>query len=165
MNILVIECLNHVTNSIRLLFFDESKLYNTAMNSEHTIELRVRYDECDPMGFVHHANYMKYFEIARTDLYRARGGSYRDFEATGLFVVVVKIECKYQMPSRYDDLLTITVKIDKITEAKIVQSYIVKRDEQNIVCGSVTLAVIDRDGKLQRIPDSLRNPLASLESS
>ncbi len=43
------------------------------MSFEHTIELRVRYDECDPMGFVHHANYMKYFEIARTDLYRARG--------------------------------------------------------------------------------------------
>ncbi len=129
------------------------------MNSEHTIELRVRYDECDPMGFVHHANYMKYFEIARTDLYRARGGSYRDFEASGLFVVVAKIECRYQMPARYDDLLTVSVKVDQITEAKILQSYLVQRGEQRIVSGAVTLAVIDREGKLQRIPDSLRNPL------
>ena len=50
------------------------------MSSEHRVELRVRYDECDPMGFVHHANYMKYFEIARTDLYRAQGGSVSGYE-------------------------------------------------------------------------------------
>lgn len=66
------------------------------MKIEHTVELRVRYDECDPMGFVHHANYMKYFEIARTDLYRAQGGNYRDFEASGLLVVVAKIECLHK---------------------------------------------------------------------
>jgi len=131
------------------------------MISEHTIELRVRYDECDPMGFVHHANFMKYFEIARTDLYRARGGSYRDFESSGLFVVVAEIQCRYHAPARYDDLLRIVVKIDRITEAKIEQSYVVHRDGQRVVSGSVTLAVIDRDGKLQRVPDTLRNPLAS----
>ena len=132
------------------------------MSAEHSVELRVRYDECDPMGFVHHANYMKYFEIARTDLYRTRGGSYRDFEASGLFVVVAKIECRYLSPARYDDLLKIFVKVDRITEAKIEQSYLVERDGQRMVTGSVTLAVIDRDGKLQRIPDELRNPLSAV---
>jgi len=129
------------------------------MSFEHMIDLRVRYDECDPMGFVHHANYMKYFEIARTDLYRAQGGNYRDFEASGLFVVVAKIECRYHLPARYDDLLKIVVKIDRITEAKIEQSYIVIRADTKIASGSVTLAVVDRDGKLQRIPDTLRDPL------
>ncbi len=102
------------------------------------------------MGFVHHANYMKYFEIARTDLYRAQGGNYRDFEANGLYVVVAKIECRYHAPARYDDLLRITVMIDRITEAKIEQSYLVHRDETKIASGSVTLAVIDRKGLLQR---------------
>jgi acyl-CoA thioester hydrolase len=129
------------------------------MSYEHTVELRVRYDECDPMGFVHHANYMKYFEIARTDLYRAQGGNYRDFEASGLFVVVANVACRYHMPARYDDLLKILVKIDRITEAKIEQSYIVLRDDTKIASGSVTLAVVDREGKLQRIPDTLRDPL------
>jgi acyl-CoA thioester hydrolase len=129
------------------------------MNLEHIVELRVRYDECDPMGFAHHANYMKYFEIARTDLYRARGGSYRDFEASGLFVVVANIQCRYHMPARYDDLLKIAVKIDRITEAKIEQSYIVLREDTKIASGEATLAVVDRDGKLQRIPDILRDPL------
>ncbi len=123
------------------------------------VDLRVRYDECDPMGFVHHANYMKYFEIARTDFYRAQGGNYRDFEASGLFVVVAKIECRYHVPARYDDLLKIVVKIDRITEAKIEQSYSVLRDDTKIASGSVTLAVVDREGKLHRIPDTLRDPL------
>ncbi len=127
------------------------------------IELRVRYDECDPMGFVHHSNYMKYFEIARTDLFRARGGSYRDFEASGLFVVVANIQCRYHLPARYDDLLKIAVKIDRITQAKIEQSYIVLRDDTKIASGFVTLAVVDRNGRLQRIPDTLRDPHASFE--
>ncbi len=102
------------------------------MSIEHIIELRVRYDECDPMGFSHHSNYMKYFEIARTDLFRARGGSYRDFEASGLFVVVANIQCRYHLPARYDDLLKVSVKIDRITQAKIEQSYIVLRDDIKI---------------------------------
>ena len=43
---------------------------------QHTHPIRVRYDECDPMGFVHHSHYLKYFEIARTEMYRASGGNY-----------------------------------------------------------------------------------------
>lgn len=131
------------------------------MNCNHTVALRVRYDECDPMGFVHHSNYLKYFEIARTDLYRARGGNYRDFEASGLFVVVAKVQCRYHMPARYDDSLKIVVEIDRISEAKIEQSYTVLRGDAKIASGSVTLAVVDREGKLQRIPDTLRIPLES----
>jgi acyl-CoA thioester hydrolase len=126
------------------------------MLTTHTIPIRVRYDECDPMGFVHHSNFMKYFEIARTDLFRAAGGNYRDFEATGLFVVVVRIDCRYHKPARYDDELAVCVKIERITEAKIEQSYRVERDSELLVSATVTLAVIDRSGKLQRVPEVLR---------
>ncbi len=122
----------------------------------HTTRLRVRYDECDPMGFAHHSNFMKYFEIARTDLYRASGGSYRDFEASGLFVVVVRIDCRYHKPARYDDELDVTVCVERVTEAKIEQSYRVERSGELLVSATVTLAVIDLAGKLQRVPDSLR---------
>ena len=58
------------------------------MLTEHEIELRVRYNETDPMGFVHHANYLTYFEIARTEMFRASGGNYRVVEEEGLRVVV-----------------------------------------------------------------------------
>lgn len=128
------------------------------MSDQHRIQLRVRYDECDPMGFLHHANYLKYFEVARTDLFRSQGGNYRDFESSGMFVVVAKIACQYHLPARYDDVLDVVVKVERITEARIEQSYRVERAEQKIVSAEVTLAVIDRGGRLQRIPEVLRNP-------
>lgn len=128
------------------------------MSDEHRIQLRVRYDECDPMGFLHHANYLKYFEVARTDLFRTQGGNYRDFEASGMFVVVAKVACNYHAPARYDDVLDVIVRIERITEAKIEQTYRVECGLEKIVTGTVTLAVIDRQGRLQRVPDSLRNP-------
>ncbi len=124
---------------------------------QYTHPIRVRYDECDPMGFVHHSHYLKYFEIARTEMYRASGGNYRDFEASGLFVVVVRVECQYRLPARYDDMLSITASIERMTEAKIIHTYSVERDAQQLVTAQVTLAVIDRSGKPQRIPDSLRS--------
>jgi acyl-CoA thioester hydrolase len=123
---------------------------------EHSTTLRVRYDECDPMGLVHHSNYLKYFEIARTELYRAGGGNYREFESGGLYVVVVRVDCRYKSPAKYDDELVIHVAISQMTEAKIVQAYRVQREGTTIVTADVTLAVIDGQGRPQRIPQSLR---------
>jgi acyl-CoA thioester hydrolase len=122
---------------------------------EHTTELRVRYDEVDPMGFVHHSNYLRYFEIGRTELLRASGGCYREMEEAGQLVVVVRIDCKYRQPAKYDDLIQIQTRIDKVTAAKIIHTYAITRDHDSLVEATVTLAVIDRNGTLQRVPQSL----------
>jgi acyl-CoA thioester hydrolase len=122
---------------------------------EHTTELRVRYDEVDPMGFVHHSNYLRYFEIGRTELLRASGGCYREMEEAGQLVVVVRIDCKYRQPAKYDDLIQIHTRIDKVTAAKIIHTYAITRDHDSLVEATVTLAVIDRNGTLQRVPQSL----------
>ena len=53
------------------------------------------------MGFLHHANYFTYFEMGRTELLRASGGSYRKMEEEGLRVVVVRAECRFRRPARY----------------------------------------------------------------
>ncbi len=132
---------------------------------EHTIELRVRYDEVDPMGFVHHSNYLRYFEIGRTELLRASGGCYRDMEAAGQLVVVVRVDCRYRKPAKYDDLIRIRTRIDRVTAAKIIHEYTITRidetqadeagTDETLVDATVTLAVIDRTGTLQRVPESL----------
>lgn len=110
------------------------------------------------MGFLHHSNYLRYFEIARMELFRSCGGNYRDFESSGLFVVVVRVDCRYRTPAKYDDEIDIHVKIERMTEAKIEQSYRVERAGTTVVTAQITLGVINRQGKLQRIPDSLRFP-------
>ena len=118
-------------------------------------EIRVRYNECDPMGFVHHANHLTYMEMGRTEMLRASGGRYREMEAAGQFVVVVRAEVRYRLPARYDDLLVVTTEVTKVTAAKIIHHYTIRRDEAILVEADITLAVIDRNGKLQRVPDDL----------
>jgi acyl-CoA thioester hydrolase len=121
---------------------------------EHTIELRVRYDEVDPMGFVHHSNYLRFFEIGRTELLRASGG-YREMEESGQLVVVVRVDCRYRKPARYDDLIQIHTRIDRVTAGKIIHEYKITRESETLVDATVTLAVIDRLGKVQRVPQTL----------
>lgn len=120
-----------------------------------SIEIRVRYVECDPMGFVHHSHYLTYMELGRTEMLRASGGRYREMEEAGQFVVWVRSDVRYRKPARYDDLLVVTTEVSKITAAKMVHRYTIRRDETIIVEADITLAVIDRDGRLQRVPEEL----------
>ena len=122
---------------------------------QHETVLRVRYDECDPMGLVHHSNYLKYMEIGRTELLRAAGGCYRDMEAAGMLVVVARIDCRYRSPAKYDDVITVLTQVTKVTAAKIIHEYLIRRNEQLLIEATVTLAVIDRSGQLQRVPQSV----------
>ncbi|MDG2385495.1 MAG: thioesterase family protein [Pirellulaceae bacterium] len=123
------------------------------MLTSHAIEIRVRYNETDPMGFVHHANYFTYFELGRTELLRASGGSYRRMEEEGLLVVVVKALCKYQRPARYDDVLKIETHVKRVTAAKIEHEYLIFRDDEPLAQAQITLAVVNREGAVQRIPE------------
>ena len=129
------------------------------MLTEHEIGLRVRYNETDPMGFVHHSNYLTYFEIARTEMFRASGGNYRAVEEQGLRVVVARAECSYRKPARYDDQLLIRTEIVRVTPAKIEHKYRVLRDGDVRAEAKVVLAVVDEKGNVKRVPDFL-NPFA-----
>lgn len=128
------------------------------MLREHEIEIRVRYQETDPMGLLHHAAYFTYFEIARTELLRASGGNYRGMEQQGRFVVVVRAECHFQRPARYDDLLTIRTTVAGVSPAKIRHEYQVFRGRQRLAIGHVTLAIVDRQGKVCKVPEWMQDP-------
>lgn len=123
---------------------------------EHEIEVRVRYNDADPMGFLHHGQYFTYFEMGRMELFRASGGDYRAMEAAGLFVVVVKAECRYGKPARFDDLLTVRTRLARITDFKIEHDYELLRDGERLASAKVTLAVVDRNGEVRQVPNDLR---------
>ena len=127
------------------------------MLKQHEIELRVRYQETDPMGFLHHANYFTYFEIGRTELLRAGGGNYRQMEEAGRFVVVVKAECRFRSPARYDDLLRLRTTVTRAGAAKIEHEYELFRGDELLAIGHVTLAIVDRNGNVCRVPDSMQS--------
>jgi acyl-CoA thioester hydrolase len=122
------------------------------------ITIRVRYAETDRMGLLHHANYLVYFEQGRTELLRDRGKTYRDLEDQGYLLVLVKVEVRYRQPARYDDLLTLRTTVTRVTPVRIEHRYEVVRDGQLLADGSSTLACVDRDGRLQAMPEWLYGP-------
>ena len=73
--------------------------------------VRVRYKETDQMGIAHHANYIVWFEIGRTDLCRETGFPYASIESRGYLLVVADVACRYRAPFRYDDEVVIRTSV------------------------------------------------------
>lgn len=127
-------------------------------NDHCSVEFRVRYAECDAMGYLHHAKYWEYFETARTELLRRNGFRYRDLETQGVFFVVYKATCKYLLPILYDDLVTVSVTVERITRTRVDHRYEVTRGGERMCEASTTLACVSRDGRPRLMPDSLWSP-------
>lgn len=123
------------------------------LSGETTI--RVRYAETDRMGLLHHANYLVYFEQARIDLLRQMGASYRELEDQGYLLVLVKVEVKYKAPAYFDDTLTIRTTVTRTSPIRLEHKYEVFRDGKVIAEGATTLGCVDREGKLQPMPEWL----------
>jgi acyl-CoA thioester hydrolase len=77
-------------------------------------------------------------------------------EQSGLLVVVVKADCRYHRPARYDDVLRIRTTVTRVTAAKIEHEYRVFRGEELLAVGHTLLAVVDRNGQIQPVPDWMR---------
>ncbi|MCA9263275.1 MAG: acyl-CoA thioesterase [Planctomycetales bacterium] len=125
------------------------------MTPEHTITIRVRYQETDAQGRVHHANYFTYFEMGRVEQLRAAGYDYRRMEEEGTFLVVYDISCRYLLGACYDDVLTLTTRTTRVTGTRVFHEYEVRREETLVAQGNSVLACVDRAGKVCRLPDWL----------
>ena len=126
--------------------------------TEHTITIRVRYPECDPMGYLHHSIYLQYLEMGRVEMLRAAGHSYADLEKQGILFVVAKAEVRYKSPARYDDELTLTTRVVRQTHVRIDHAYTVRRGETLVAEAATTIACVGRDGQLMPIPQGLGEP-------
>jgi acyl-CoA thioester hydrolase len=126
------------------------------MNVEHTITLRVRYPEVDAMGFLHHSRYLQYFEMGRIELLRSLGHSYAELERQGILFVVVRVDCRYKAPARYDEELTLTTRVVRQTHVRIDHSYELSRNNTRLAEATSTIACVDREGNLKQIPEFLQ---------
>ena len=126
---------------------------------QHETQIRVRYEDADPMGFLHHAKYFTYFEIGRMDLFRSSGGNYRELEESGTYAVVVDAHCRYRKPARFDDLLIVQTTLAKITMVKIQYQYEMFRDQESLASAQVTLALVDKQGVVQPVPEWMQELL------
>ncbi|HWE94984.1 MAG TPA: thioesterase family protein [Tepidisphaeraceae bacterium] len=122
---------------------------------EQSITIRVRYPEVDAMGYLHHSRFLQYFEMGRIELLRSLGFSYADLEKQGVFFVVVKVECRYKAPARYDEELMLVTRVVKQTQVRIDHGYELRRDGTLLAEAGTTIACVGRDGQLMAIPEIL----------
>lgn len=109
--------------------------------------LRVRYAETDQMGIVYHSNYLVWFEVGRSELFRELNLPYTQFEEQGLGLAVVEANCRYRKPSRYDDELVIVTKIDHMSSRTVTFSYLVYREETLLTEGKTVHVFINKEGR------------------
>ena len=124
--------------------------------------LRVRYAETDKMGVVYYANYFVWFEVARADLLRSLGWSYRDMEHAGVSLPVIDAQCAYRRSVRYDDELEVRTEGRMLSPVRIEFTYqVVRREDQALAASGRTVhAALDASGKPCRLPDRVRQVFA-----
>jgi acyl-CoA thioester hydrolase len=115
----------------------------------------VRYAETDQMGVVYYANYLVWFEVARTDLLRTLGWTYREMEATGVYLPVIEAHCEYRLAARYDDDLTIRTEGRLASRVRVEFSYeiVLQTSSQLAAVGRTVHAATDAGGRPRRLPE------------
>ncbi len=117
------------------------------------VEVRIYYEDTDCGGVVYYANYLKYFERARTQYLEDRGLSVSELMQAGRVFVVVHAEVEYRAPAYYGETLDIETTIPEMSPASITFAHVVRerRSGRLIVEGSARLAVTDGNGKVKRL--------------
>ncbi len=101
-------------------------------------ELTVRYAETDQMGIVHHSVYPIWYEAGRTDYIKMFGISYTEMEAAGVMMPLINLTCHYGIPAKYEDVVVVETRATKLSAAKMVLYYAVKRKSDGVLLGSGT---------------------------
>ena len=129
------------------------------LSFEH--KLRVEYHHTDQMGIVHHSNYIKFFEAARTEWLRAAGLTYAEMERRGGMMPIVDVQIKYRQPAYYDEMLSITTSVRELPMARMTFYYEVRgEDGRDVASGMTTLGFIDSvTRRPQRVPQWLMEVL------
>ena len=112
----------------------------------HNCPVRVWYKDTDQMGIVHHANYLGYYEAARSDLLRASGMSFSEVERRGIMMPVLEVQSRFLRPARYDELITVRVIVRELPAVRITFDYEIY-DPQGVLLntGSTVLGFIHSD--------------------
>ncbi len=133
---------------------------------KNLVKIRVIYADTDAMGIVYHTNYIKWFEIGRTELFRDRGLLYKDVEHLGYALPLTQVFCHYYWPARYDDIVLLETRIAFVKRASMKFAYRIwdEKNEKLLVEGSTVHACTDRTGKIVRIPLLIMDKIEKVNS-
>lgn len=136
------------------------------MSAEFSHKLRVYIEDTDAGGIVYYVNYLKFMERARTELMRALGYGKNSIFNYNLMFVVRDVAVTYMLPARLDDELEATASIAQVRGAVIVFRQRVRRGEELLAQGDVTVACVDRVGmKPRRLPPEMAASLQATQQA
>jgi acyl-CoA thioester hydrolase len=121
---------------------------------EYVHELRVRYGECDPQGIVFNANYLLYFDVAFTELWREAIGPWQHMVERGVDAVVAEANTRFRSPARYDDVLQLRARITRLGNTSLTTEIDVVRDGEVLVEGRLRHVFVDaRTWRKTKMPE------------
>jgi acyl-CoA thioester hydrolase len=131
----------------------------------HVLPVRVYFEDTDFSGVVYHANYLRFMERGRSDFLRLLGIGHEALDAGGpgerLAFAVSQMRLEFVKPARIDELLEVHTRVGEITGARIVLTQEVRRGDTVLVSAIVTVALLSRSGKVQRLPADMRGRLVA----
>lgn len=131
--------------------------------STSALELRVRFNETDLMGIVHHGSYLVYFEAGRVEWLRRRGVTYADWASRGVHLPVAEAHVNYRAPLRFDDSIVVETTLAELRVVSMKFTYVIRRGDVVAAEGWTRLGCIDSDHKLLKIPAYMRDVLLAGE--
>lgn len=124
---------------------------------EHKMKVKVYYEDTDAAGVVYYANYLRYFERARTELFAQHGIDVAEYHNMGYFFPIVHVDIHYKRPARLGEILEITTEIKELKKASVTLRQCVFKGETILVEAFVTVACIDKNSRPRRLPEIFRN--------
>lgn len=123
---------------------------------------RVNYSETDQMGFVYHANYLIWLDMARTEHLREAGMTYREMEERGVFLTVTDARVRYRRAARYDDLIRVRCWVRELASRKVTFGYAIERDADGelLATAETSLIALGPDRQVSRMPDVVHELIA-----
>jgi acyl-CoA thioester hydrolase len=124
-----------------------------------TVDVEVRYIETDQMGHVHHANYIAWFELARTRLCVETDVPYATIEAMGYLLIVSGVEVRYRLPAHYGDVVSVSTWVERLASRLMRFAYEVRCGERLLATGATEHVWVERESRRPcRMPEVLREP-------
>lgn len=123
--------------------------------------IRVRYNEVDRMGYLHHGNYAAYFEIGRTELMREYGITYKNMEEQGILLPLSEFYIKYIQPAFYDEVLNLETTLATFSGVRLIFKYKLKNQNNQLIAeGETPLVFVSSEtGKPMRPPAGMVNKI------
>ena len=130
------------------------------MKGGFSMEVRVRLSETDSLGVVYYGQYFTYFDLSRLEMLREAGVTIGLLKKRHLGFVAAEAKCRYLSSAKFDDLLTLKVRVSKIGSTSVEYYHAVMRGREEVAEGKVTDVMVGKSGRPAKIPDDIRDRLS-----